>query len=317
MQTFSSTLRLIAVVASAGANIAYATTVCPPSNAIGRDGIGDGCTVPLAGALFPNISAFKGTFTAACNSHDKCYTTLGASYSECNPKFLSDMRSACRSAFHPILRPVEFQLCYDTATHYFLAVEDYAQREDPMGRGGHQADALTRSRALAAQVNADVCGTTPELTTLYSASLIAQINQAFLANAARPPTIYEFFDAVNGGDIVARRSQWEALLTSTAMSAAAITPPSAAYTVSSQTAPVVLAASNAGAGASYLWALNIGRSSATNVSVPQTYPQYNYEWEVIGFLKVTNTSGWRNMQLIKAHILEPGWCATTPGSHCN
>jgi hypothetical protein len=34
-------------------------------------------------------------FTGACNTHDKCYYTLGSNWNTCNERFYSDLRAAC------------------------------------------------------------------------------------------------------------------------------------------------------------------------------------------------------------------------------
>jgi hypothetical protein len=110
------------------------------------------------------------------------------------------MKDRCDSQFDPILAtPVNLQ-CKVTANMYKQAVEWY-RGHYPDIIPGFQYEALNRSYALRATVDADGCGTTPDGTTLYAPALINTINTAFLAGAGRQPTIYEFLQAANAGDI--------------------------------------------------------------------------------------------------------------------
>lgn len=303
-------LSLLTMAAAATASI------CPPSHAVGVPGIGDGCSVPDGvGILFPDIGAFRSTFTPACNAHDKCYSTLGTSYGECNGAFISNMRSACRSRFNPFLRPVEFALCNDTANRYYAAVEAYASMQNPLP--AIQADALQRSRQMQARVEGDICGTTPAETTLFSGGLMDQINGAFQAYAGRPPTVYEFFDAVNAGDIVNNRTGWEALLTNKAVAAASAFPPAVGYTRLGAWGAVTLAASPSLPGVSYLWRLDVGNTAGPTVAIPMYQPPYDFEWSFSGYLKATGPNGARNMVLVREWVYEYGWCARTPDMPCN
>ena len=34
-------------------------------------------------------------FSGGCNTHDKCYYTLGSNWQSCNERFYSDLRAAC------------------------------------------------------------------------------------------------------------------------------------------------------------------------------------------------------------------------------
>ena len=101
--------------------------ICAPSNAVGESGIGDGCSVPgWAPYTFPTVGAFEGTFTQSCNWHDKCYTSIGTSYSECNGNFLSDMKGACANNYPVYLLPDVYSTCIATANMYYAAVVYYA-----------------------------------------------------------------------------------------------------------------------------------------------------------------------------------------------
>ncbi len=297
-------------------NAAMAGPICAPSNAIGLPGIGDGCSVPTAaGILFPDIAAFKGTFTPACNQHDKCYSTLGTSYGECDGNFYSEMRSACRSRFNPILRPVEYFVCNDVASKYYAAVVAYGSQYNTLP--GIQAEALQRSRQMQARVENDVCGTTPSDTTLYSESLQSEINSAFLTYAGRAPTVYEFFSAANAGDIVNNRTAWSSQLIVKATQAASVSPPALNYVrTGGMGTPVVLTASPNSPGTNYMWNLDVALTTGPSVSLPMFYPEYDFRWSFSGYLKATAPDGTRNMMLVRGIVYEQGTCGSTPGQIC-
>ncbi len=314
--------RIYSLLLTAGLVCMTGTTmagpICPASNAVGVPGIGDGCSVPnVVGILFPDIAAFKSTFTHACNQHDKCYSTLGTSYGECDGSFYSDMRSACRSRFHPIFRPVEYTVCNDVAGRYYAAVLAFGSQYNPLP--GIQAEALQRSRQMQTQVNSDVCGTIPSETTLYSSGLQSEINSTFLTYAGRAPTVYEFFNAVNAGDIVNNRSAWSSQLISNAIQAAGVTPPAVGYVRDNGSwgNSVTLTASPNVANVNYSWNLDIINTTGPVVAVPMLYPQYDFQWSFEGYLKATAPNGTRNLVLVREHVYESGWCASTPGSNCN
>lgn len=290
--------------------------ICPPSNAVGIDGIGDGCSTSIAGYVLPDIAAFRSTFTPACNAHDKCYTTLGTSYGECDGRFLSDMQSACRSSFNPFFLPVEYAACNATAYNYYAGVQAWGSVVNPLP--GMQADALRRSRQMQASVNADTCGTTPEGTTLYAGGLMSQINSTFLAYASRLPTVYEFFDAVNAGDLLADRSGWNSLLVTKAIAAASVVPPSVATSGSSGLSSVVLSIAAPASGTTYFWKANNATSGTSSISFKLKNPKYDLYWAIEGFVKATGPGGQRNLGVLNVPVYEQGWCATAPGPnvHC-
>jgi hypothetical protein len=82
-------------------------------------------------------------FTGACNTHDKCYYTLGSNWNTCNERFYSDLRAACERDLRtsirvpaPTLRdpfgtrrvdlppdPVRLTSCYAIATSYYGGVQ--------------------------------------------------------------------------------------------------------------------------------------------------------------------------------------------------
>ncbi|MBG1265252.1 hypothetical protein [Nostoc sp. WHI] len=82
-------------------------------------------------------------FTGACDTHDKCYYTLGSNWNTCNERFYSDLRAACeRDLRIPIRRPaptlsepwrtviveygppepIALRQCYQIATVYYGGV---------------------------------------------------------------------------------------------------------------------------------------------------------------------------------------------------
>lgn len=66
-------------------------------------------------------------FTGACNTHDKCYYTLGTNYNTCNNDFYNRLRAACErdAVIHGtrIPNPVTLTACYNIATAYAAVVQ--------------------------------------------------------------------------------------------------------------------------------------------------------------------------------------------------
>jgi hypothetical protein len=83
------------------------------------------------------------SFTGACNTHDKCYYTLGSNWNTCNGRFYSDLRAACERDLRTAIRvpaptfrdplrtrrvdlppdPVRLTPCYVIATSYYGVVQ--------------------------------------------------------------------------------------------------------------------------------------------------------------------------------------------------
>jgi hypothetical protein len=78
------------------------------------------------------------SFTGPCNTHDKCYYTLGSNWNTCNERFYSDLRTACerdlripiknpftgkRTGKHLPPDPARLSLCYSLATAYYGGVQ--------------------------------------------------------------------------------------------------------------------------------------------------------------------------------------------------
>ncbi len=319
MRTRLRTFLAVSALAVAASQAVAGGNICAPSNAVNQPGIGDGCSTSILGYVFPDVGIFKSTFTSSCNRHDKCYTTLGSTYSSCNGQFLSDMRDACKSSFNPFLFPAEYMACYNTANTYYAAVEAYADSEDPLP--GLQLDARKRSITMRNSVEADACGTTPEITTLYTSSLISKINGAFQTNAGRLPTIYEFFAAVNAGtdatNYVTNRTWWESNLTTYARQRASVAVPIVGYTSAQDDFYVKFTASPIQSNTTYLWKANGTSTTGTTMAIRLRNPQYDLNWEVEGFVKATNNSTKeKNMKVIDKSIHEQGSCRDVPGGPC-
>jgi hypothetical protein len=75
-------------------------------------------------------------FTGACNTHDKCYYTVGSKWNTCNERFYSDLRTACERDLRIAVRnpftgkkhylapdPVRLVPCYGIATAYYTSVQ--------------------------------------------------------------------------------------------------------------------------------------------------------------------------------------------------
>ena len=216
-------LRKLALLILFAAPIPVLARICPASDAVGFTGIGDGCTT-MGLEYIPNIGIFKSTFTPACDAHDKCYTRLGAVYDSCDSAFYEDMRARCNSKFIEWLQPVEWALCRATAFEYYEGVK-WWRHEHPENAPAFQNDARNRSIDMHWKIHNGECGTTPERTTLYAPQLISQVYGAWSTYARRPPTLYEFLDVVNAGNMVTDPAGWTSILYTRASIAAGVTPP--------------------------------------------------------------------------------------------
>lgn len=308
---------LAAILLLSSASQVFSQAICRAST-VGGVGIGDGCST-YGTEFFPEIGAFRGTFTPACNNHDKCYTTLGTSGHECNGNFLSDMQSACRSEFPSYLRPLEYQACNQSALAYRAAVDAYLSVTESLA--SHQYNALVVSRQLENEVRTGVCATTPERTTLYSASLIGKVNTAFSQNAGRLPTIYEFMEVINLGNIVYDSVGWDSILFAyTSQKRNAPVPPAVGYVLSGKS----LVASPAVPGATYTWKLdNIGTKEGSAIFVGSTaadMPRYDFTRLLRGYVKATLNAGTplevSNVALVETSIFIRGWCSSGPTQAC-
>jgi hypothetical protein len=302
--------------------------ICPVSNKVPTpdDGIGDGCSLTYSGVnlgwLVPDLALFKSTFTPACDFHDKCWTQLGADYGSCDSQFLSKMKDRCDSQFDPILAtPVNLQ-CKVTANMYKQGVEWY-RNNYPERITSFQYEALSRSYALRATVGADGCGTTPDGTTLYAPALINTINNAFLSGAGRQPTIYEFLEAANAGDIVGNLSGWQTLLYTQAAQAAAVQPPAVVWTaISPEMQTYNFRVTNPVANNTYMWKMLPGLvglpvTTYTGPNVNFTFNlRGNATLQFKGFLKATNLAGVRNMSVVNRAFQVIVTCGGPRGQSC-
>jgi len=114
-------------------------------------------------------------FTGACNTHDKCYYTLGSRFNVCNERFYSDLRAACERdvpSFLGIPEPVQLSACYAIATSYYLGVQAGAvlgifnEAQEYQRRYNDAVAALNASRR--APVEISLCNTTSD-KLLYGA----------------------------------------------------------------------------------------------------------------------------------------------------
>lgn len=78
------------------------------------------------------------SFRAACQQHDKCFHTVGTTWSDCNRRFMVDLRDACdRDLRHELLDAggkgepdaEKVRLCYEIANFFHAKVQDSAVRE--------------------------------------------------------------------------------------------------------------------------------------------------------------------------------------------
>jgi hypothetical protein len=287
--------------------------ICAPSNAVGLDGIGDGCSTRGAEYVFPGVGIFKSTFTPSCDAHDKCYTQLGASYGACDSAFYEDMRNRCDDKYNKFLRPAEWSACRTTAFEYYTAVKQWGSTAST--QYNMQTNARNRSILQQYNLDTDTCGTTPERTTLYAPALIAQINNAWLGYAGRLPTVYEFVTAANSGDIVNDRAGWNGLLYTLASQAAAVQPPLVGWTRTSSPGNTehTLTANPIQAGVAYRWRTSFGSGDGPSTYIWFEEPMYNATFQVKGYLKATSPAGVRNLALVEFHVPVRGWCGSRGG----
>ena len=279
-------------------------------------GLNDGCSVPGAATwVFPDVGLFKSTFTPACVNHDHCYSSLGSNYSECNGNFLSDMKSACNSTYTVLSGPV-YLACLDAASKYYSAVVAYSVGANPLG--GIQQDALRASRLLRTQVNSDTCATTPQLSNLYDSSVIDLINTAFQNYAHRAPTIYEFEDTVNDGDLTADRSGWISLVNQHAIAAATVTPPAVGLTYFQPSTEFYVTTPTPGA--TYVWSYLTNMRAVGTAIVPIPQPVYSTTYTFGGILRaslVVNGVTVRNQAILQNQNLSVyGSCGPKKGGPC-
>jgi hypothetical protein len=226
------------------------------------------------------------------------------------------MQSACKSNFNPFYDP-NYLPCMVTAQNYYDGVRAYGATVNPLPN--FQEGALSRSISLAAQVNADTCGTTPTMTGLYDAGLVAQVNTAFQNAAHRLPTIYEFLKVVNTGDLTVDRTTWNnvTLPQAAATAATSAAPPviSVAYASSFTKATLTASAANA---KSYVWKLNGTTTQNAQWSLTWSPPLYDVNLTEVGFVKVVNTANVPNMVVVQQPVVERGTCAPVyhPGGSC-
>ena len=303
---------LFMLVAAAFAHADQPGVCVPPP--LNGNGLNDGCSVPgLATWAFPDVGIFKTAFTPACNNHDHCFSALGSSYSECNDKFLGDLRSACDSNYTFLSGPV-YQACMDTAAQYHSAVVAYSVGVNPLG--GIQEQAVLRSQTLGQWVNADSCATTPELSGVYDGSVISQINGAFQASAHRLPTIYEFMSTVNDGNLIDDRAGWNNRVIQHAIAAATVTPPSVA--LSWNAVNQVYTVSPVTPGATYAWSALEGLRSSSGTSAVAYAGGAPYNTVVtVGAVLRAAVNGVRNQAIITAHsVTVRGTCGPSKGMQC-
>ena len=163
-------------------------------------------------------------------------------------------------------------------------------------------------------------GTTPELTTLYDASLIAQINNSYQAQAHRLPTIYEFMGLFMDNDFVDNRTVWNAALYPASVTASLNPPPpTVTYISTKTTTAVVFTASSATPGATFTWKLDGSTLNLPSIPLYLHNPRYDMSWPVAGFVEATDpATGQRNMTLVNTIVSERGWCDSKDNhtTHC-
>ena len=65
-------------------------------------------------------------FGSACQAHDSCYETCGREKSDCDSRFLGDLRDSCRSGYSGWWQGPGREACFVVAETYALAVQRLA-----------------------------------------------------------------------------------------------------------------------------------------------------------------------------------------------
>jgi hypothetical protein len=305
---------------TAQAQICRAPSLSEMAAAHRWDGIGDGCSLKYTWqgftfnlAQIPSIGLFRSTFTPACDAHDRCYVTIGASAVECDNAFLSNMRSACSHRYSWFWQPVEYTVCNAAALDYYSGVRAFSSSIQNPTTGFQQDVLAAESPQMGGGVLNDACGTTPERTGLYDASVVASVNAAYVAAHGRSATPYEFFAAVNTGNLLSDRAAWEAQVALLAQNSPSVVPP-IGYEV--DLAGGLLTASPLVAGAEYLWRVNGQTSEVGSIPFYVDRPLFDTTYRVEGFVRVDQKNGQRNMAIIDRNIRVAGECSSSPGNPC-
>jgi hypothetical protein len=97
-----------------------AIDLLPVSAQVSRGANGCGASGSWLAKITPNKPA-GADFTGACNRHDACYDTLGASKEQCDNQFYNNMVSACSSTYQN--GSAKFKICKKVAGGYVKAVK--------------------------------------------------------------------------------------------------------------------------------------------------------------------------------------------------
>ncbi len=289
--------------------------LCPNSVPVMQAiGIGDGCSTSYDGfnlALIPEIGIFKGTFTSACNNHDRCYTTLGYSTAECNSNSLSDMKSACSSKYNKFFRPVEYLECNRTAAEYKAAVDIFMRVANP-GLGFQKA-LVTLNNKLFDNDASGICYSSPERSHLYAPEVIEQVNKTFTSYAGRLPTNSEFFTSVANYYSVSDYSLNKEGLIAYAKSRSYLKFPSVTFTRQGN----ILKVKNPIESATYIWEINgYPEIMGSSMEIPvDTDPMYDAEYPLTGYVSVVQ-NGLENRDVIDTVLRISGECGSKSDKPC-
>ncbi len=295
------------------------------SKPIGIQGIGDGCTTSGAEYVLIDVAAFRGLFTPACDNHDICYTSLGATYAMCDSAMLDTMRAACRSKFSPWF-PVELALCLDTAQKYYTAIKAWGSARDPLPQ--MQLEASIRSWTVFGSIDnpniASKCSTSvSEQTNLYTQSLQNAVYGAFATYAGRAPSVFEFMEAVNQNNPYAQVPQsynnyaaWLNGVNNYASNRRWLPViPNVNYTSNAGTFTLTAPSGFA----NYTWRLNGQMVSGNSITIAIPESKYDSTFQINGFAYGADRSYPnvnRNIVSVRRTISVKGWCSPRPAIQC-
>jgi hypothetical protein len=306
------------------ATSAIASGLCPISVPVNLNGIGDGCTTAGLEYVLPDVGAFRSTFTPACNNHDRCYTSLGGTYSLRDDAMLSDMRSACRDSFSPWF-PVELAACYAAAQNYYTAVKAWGAVKNPLPN--FHNDAFNRIFKLFGgnpsvneitlnNINLYLkCATSAvEQTNLFTPALQAVVNNAFGQITGRPPTVFEFFEVViiGGQQIYSNNAGWINVLNNYASSRRSFpAAPNVNYTSNGYG---LFSLTNPSSFANYTWFVNgqVVQGNSISIALPET--KFDTKLAISGYVYGVDRaySNNRSITPVKKVIVVKGWCSPDP-----
>jgi len=164
----------------------------------------DGCTsLDLLGLASPDAALANQIFTSQCNTHDRCYATLGSSKQTCDANLRGDMRGRCDSVFNRWFDPGGWTHCKNVAEIIYQGLSNNILGIPQANYQSAQAGTVPLAQNIAYQVSSESCGMTAERTGYFASDAVAYVDAAFQSYAGRAPTTFEKFEALFSGPTIA------------------------------------------------------------------------------------------------------------------